>query len=243
MHQLVKFLRDEIQIPNDIKILAGMDAWFEPLPGHGDFRNADAVIVEPNTPTEIIYGDYTLNRTAIITHILEAIRLISPGPETARMTNFWMTKGLLAGDEAAQIGLGSQLADIIPDTMPLADTTRDVLLNARSEQSDLARSLQDLHAMIDRPIGVMTCIFQYMPDGRPVSWPADFRDNVLAAAAALDLPVFEPWRLVQQYGVDVTLKEDRRHWNEEFVPTISRAIIDFATDVARGQRYTASAVA
>ena len=243
MRQLVRFVRGEIQIPAGIKVLAGMDPWFEPRPGIGDFAEADAVLLEPNTAVEIIHGDYVLNRTAIVKHILEAIRIISPGPETARQTNFWMSRGLLGGNDVSQRELGRQLVSLIPETMPFADLVRDVLMNARSEQGDLALGLRDLRAMIDRPMGVMTYIFQYMPDGRPISWPSDFRDDVLAAATALNLPVFEPWRLVEQYGAEVVLKEDRRHWNETFMPTISQAIVDFAAEVAHGKASVASAVA
>jgi hypothetical protein len=53
----------------------------------------------------------------------------------------------------------------------------------------------------------------------------------------------EPWRLVTQYGVAAALSEDRRHWADGFLPTISQAIVDFAAEVARGRGYAESAVA
>ncbi len=243
MIQFVRLLRGEIVLPREIKELAGVDARFEPLPGIGDFANVDVVLVEPSTPFDIVLGDYLLNRTAIIARIVEPIRAANPEPKYARMSNYWMTKGLHAGDVAVQESLGAELAERLPDTMPLADIARDVLMNARAVQRDVSQGLGELRAMIDRPMGVLTFIFQYLPDGRPVSWPAGFRDDMLAAAAALNLPVFEPWRLVEQYGVAATLKDDLRHYKDEFMPTVSQAIVDFAAEVVAERPATARAVA
>jgi len=243
MIQFIRMLRGEIVIPPEIKELASMDARFEPLPDIGDLANVDVVLVEPSTPVDIVFGEYLLNRTAIIARIVGPIRAANPEPKFARMSNYWMTKGLYAGDVAVQQSLGAELAERLPCTMPLADVARDVLMNARAVQRDVAQGLGELRAMIHRPMGVLTFIFQYLPDGRPVSWPAGFREDILAAATALNLPVFEPWRLVEQYGVSTTLKNDLRHYKDEFLPTVSQAIVDFAAEVMAERPAAACAVA
>ncbi|MGI8839357.1 MAG: hypothetical protein ACR2F8_00995 [Caulobacteraceae bacterium] len=243
MIQFVRMLRGEIVLPPEIKELAGMDARFEPLPGIGDFAGVDVVLLEPSTPVDIVFGDYLLNRTAIIARIVQPIRDANPEPKYARMTNYWMTKGLYAGDVAVQESLGGELAALVTGDTPLERAARAVLIEARAIQRDVAEGMGTLRAMIDRPMGVLTFIFQYLPDGRPVSWPAGFRDDVLAAATHLNLPVFEPWKLVEQYGVAATLKDDLRHYKDEFLPTVAQAIVDFAGQVRTQKPAAARAVA
>lgn len=242
MVQLVRFLRGELFLPPEIKQLAGIDLGFEPLPNIRDFADVDVVLIEPSTPIDIVYGAHVLNRTAIIARIIEPIRATHPEPEMARQTNYWMTKGLYGGDVATQQRLAAELGELLPDATPLADTARDVLMNARAVKRDVAEGLGQLREMIDRPMGVLTFIFQYLPDGRPVSWPAGFREDVLAAAEAMNLPVFEPWTLVEQYGVAASLKDDLRHYRDEFMPTVSQAIVDFAAGVI-AEQTSACAVA
>jgi hypothetical protein len=236
--QFIRLLRGEISIPGPIKTLATIHANFQPHPSIGDFRGFDVVLLEPSTPTDILLGDYALNRSAIFRDIVLPIRAANPGPDVAKMTNHWLNKGLLGGDEATQSELGRALINLMPRTLPSLDTYCDVLMAARPRQQDVAEGLRHLHAMIDRPTGVLTFTFRFMPDGRPVSWPAGFQEAVVSTAADLALPVFEPWRVIEtavaQQGVDAVLMPDLRHYADDFMPVMGRAIVDFAVSVAHG---------
>jgi hypothetical protein len=242
--QFIRAVRGEISVPEPIKQLAGFNKDFQPNPSIGDFADMDAVLLEPNTPTDIVYGDYTLNRTAILMKILLPIRAAHPDLETAKMTNHWLTKGLLGNDEAAQKALAKTLVGLMPKTLPFFDILCDVLMSARTRQQDVADGLRVLRSMIDRPTGVLTFTFQFMPDGRPVSWPAGFQDEVLSTANALALPVFEPGRLVEklveQHGAAKVLMPDLRHYSDDFMPVVGRAIADFAATVARSDSHWAT---
>ncbi len=234
--QFIGLLREEITVPGPVKRLAGLAEDFAPYPSIGDFRNFDVVLLEPSTPIDIMYGEFALNWTAIFKDIIMPIRAAHPGPEVAKMTNHWLNVGLLGGDEAKRVQLAGQLNDLLPKDSPSAEVFSDVVLTARARQHDVAMGLRALHGMIDRPTGVLTFTFRFMPDGRPVSWPAGFQDEVVSVAAALAMPVLEPWRLIEalieRHGVSAVLMPDLRHYADAFMPIIGRAIIDFALDVA-----------
>jgi hypothetical protein len=235
--QFVRMLRGEISPPEEIRALAGFEADFQPNPAVGDFSAMDVVLLEPSTPIDIMYGGYALNRVALRQRVTDPIQAANPGPDVAKIASRWLHKGLLGGDEAAQIQLAGELMKLMPKTLPGFDTLCDVLVSARSRRHEAAEGLQVLCSMIDRPLGVVTYTFRYMPDGRPVSWPPGFNDELLSAAAALGLPVFEPWKLTvelfEQHGVATVMRADMQHYADDFMPVVGRAIFEFATTVAR----------
>jgi hypothetical protein len=232
MVQFIRFLRGEIVLPPQVKLLTGMNEHFRPLPSAGDFADVDVALVEPNTPTEILYGDFLLQRNAVISHIIDPIRIAHPDPAIAKMAGNWFMQGLISGNEATRLDLGSKLAALVPPS-PMADVARDVLLTARGERRDVEEGLRALQAVLHRPIGLLTYIYQYMPDGRPVSWPAGFRDDLLHAAGSMKLPIFEPWTLVERVGVKVALTDDLRHYRDAFMLPIGEAMVSFAGEVVR----------
>ena len=229
--QLIGVLRHEVTLPPGVKRLAGLPAAFQPLPGIGDLRNVDVVLVEPNTPVEIVYDSFALQRNAIINSILVPIRSANPGPEVAKMTAHWLVRGMMREDDSAR-RLGVDLAKLVPDSMPLADIARDVLVHARGDRRDVMTGLRHLRSILERPMAVLTYTPHYMPDGRPVSWPAGFREDMLSAAAELRLPVMEPWKLVEKHGVAMALI-DYGHYTDELNLIVGRKILKFATRSCR----------
>ncbi len=81
-------------------------------------------------------------------------------------------------------------------------------------------------------MAMVTYTYRYMPDGRPVTWPAGFREELLDAAAELELPVFEPWKLVQEHGVARAL-QDIGHYTAGFDVIMGEALVDFAARTTR----------
>lgn len=238
--QFIRMLRGEISPPPEIRALAGFRADFQANPAVGDFAAMDVVLVEPSTPIDIVYDGYALNRVALRQCIADPILAAHPGPDTAKTVSRWLHKGLLGGDEATQAELGERLVKLAPRSLPAVDTFCDVLLSAKSRKHDASEGLRTIRAMIDRPLGVLTYTFRYMPDGRPVSWPPGFHDEVLAAALDLGLPVFEPWKftteLFEQHGVAKVMRADLQHYADDFMPVVGRAILEFAGAVAGGER-------
>ena len=67
MFQAIALYRGEIAMSPEIRNLCGVRLAFEALPGAGSFASVDVAIVEPVSPVEIKFREYTINREAIVT--------------------------------------------------------------------------------------------------------------------------------------------------------------------------------
>lgn len=228
MFQIVDFLDGVTAIPREVKPFIGMDADFKPLATADFRRDTDIVVIEPNTSMEIHFDNFILNRTALTAAIVEPIRKLDPSQEMAKKTYTWLNKGVLGGDAFMRKEIGKDLASFVSGRLPACEIIGDILLNATAHQADIQKDMQSLHHLLNHPMALVTFTFEYLPDGQPVSWPANFMDDTVAAARKLGAPIFEPFKLVAEHGVEQALKPDRRHYADDFVPIVGKAIVDFA---------------
>jgi hypothetical protein len=140
---------------------------------------------------------------------------------------------LLAANKEVQADAASALDAMIPADFADRERLVDVLHNARAIERDAEADLAALAARIPIPVGVVAYAFGYLPDGRPMFWPANLNITLKAAATALGLPFLEPWRLVEQHGVEIALKEDLRHYRDDFVPVVADLIAEFAASLMK----------
>jgi hypothetical protein len=229
MRQAIAVLRGERDVPQQIRPLCSMRPNFVPVDSAVDFRDVDVALLEPAIPIEISFRGYTLNRTSLFQQVVAPIRV--RGREANKWAAQWLRVGLLSLNEEARAEAADELVDFIPASMPDADFVRDVIVEARSTRQAALSGFEQMRAIIGRPIGVVVYIFQYMADGRAVSWPAGYHEEVAAAAGALDLPMFEPSEVVRKYGVRTALGPDFRHYTEAFRPIIADALVAFARSV------------
>jgi len=89
-------------------------------------------------------------------------------------------------------------------------------------------------------MGVVVYVFQYLEDGRAISWPAGFHEEVLEAATELDLPMFQPAQFVRDYGLKNAMKDDLRHYSDEFSPVIGNELIKFSQEILDRSRAIAA---
>jgi hypothetical protein len=231
MTQTVEFLKGLREIPPEFRVLSGVSPLLQPLPEGDDFRDLDLVLAEPGSPVDITFRGFAINRGRIADQVVNPIEAVVP--EARKITTKWVRLGLMEMNEEARKELGAQLLEFVPDDA-MADMRRAIITEARATPSDVAGGLKRLRELTNRPIGVVIFVFRYMPDGRPVSWPAGSREGAIAAAKALDLPYFEPTPLVQARGVPHALEKDQRHYTAEFLPVIGDAIVEFAQKVHAG---------
>ena len=133
-------------------------------------------------------------------------------------------------DDEVRKDLGARLTALLPDDEN-RELRRAVLAETRAVKSDIAGGFRKMRELLGCPLGAVIFIFRYMPDGRPIVWPAGSRDEVIRAAQELDLPTFEPTSMVQEYGVEAALERDMQHYSEAFLPVVGAAIVRFAQDV------------
>jgi hypothetical protein len=190
-------------------------------------------LTEPNTSHEIILDGIYINRRPVL-QLLGNLK--SMVPEARQLAPRWFDKGLVAMDEAVRRATSEQLLTMIPDTFPRRALLAAVLSRARGAKADPKVGLERLASVLHCPLGVITFTWAYMPDGRALSWPAEFYQEIVDAAAELRLPVFEPRRVVEQVGAPFAVESDLRHYTPRFMPVIAKPMVAFALDVAAGPR-------
>jgi len=231
MVQFFQVLRGELEPPPELKVLAGYRANFE-RPSPARLAEVDVVLIEPNTTDEIHYGGFVLARMGVVNEVIRPLEKARPEREVAHMLNEWWVKGLIGRDETVRSTLAAKLAPLVPAEWPNADLIRDVLTNAHGVLGDVMVGVTDLVPLVDKPVGLVTCSFQYMPNGRPMHWPPNLREEVVKAGEVFGMPVFEPWRMVKALGVAKTLMPNLKTYRDEFRLPLGDAIVDFAASVA-----------
>ena len=178
---------------------------------------------------EISFDGYIINRNPVL-RMLIPLKKISP--YASKIAFHWYRKGIVGMDEDIKRVSAKELIPLIGSGFPNRDLTIALLMGATGHRTDLRGSLEKILARVAVPIGVVIYTFVYMPDGRSVGWPAEFTPQLLGAVSALDIPIFDPRRVVKEAGVSVALKKDLRHYTESFMPIMAKSLIEFAVDTA-----------
>lgn len=230
MFQIVEILRGQRKIPEEFQLISRMTE-LRPVSGAADFGDIDVALLEPASPIELTFRGVAFHRNAITTRFLMPI--MARGREERKVGAAWLRQGLVGLNEAIRAEAAAKLADYVVGDTPEDDFARALFLEVRSKKTDVLSGFIKMRELLNRPIGVVCYNFRYMPDGRPISWPAGFREDVLAAAQQLNLPVFDPAPMVQEFGVDAALAEDLGHYSEDFMPVAAEALVGFAESVHR----------
>jgi hypothetical protein len=227
--QAIRFVRGEFDIPRGLRALCALPdgpdeaaSWSPTAP--------DLVLVEINSPVRIAYGPYSLCRATLNENLLN--RLGKKSEEIYLAASRWYAFGLMEDNGEMRAETSEILLDALanePD-FPNAELARSILTETvphRRDFEEIVAGLATLRALIDAPLAMVTYTHQYMPDGRPLPWPADFVEVQEAAAERLGLPVFRPSRIVRARGFATAMREDGIHYQEAFVPTLAEAMLAF----------------
>lgn len=230
MFQIVEILRGQRTIPEEFQSISRMTE-LGPVPNAADFGDIDVALLEPASPIDLTFRGIAFHRNALTTRFLKPI--VDRGMEERKVAAAWLRQGLVGLNETIRAEAGAKLAGYIVGDSPEDQLARALFLEVRSSKTDVLGGFIKMRELLNRPIGVVSYVFRYMPDGRPISWPAGFREEVLAAAQHLNLPVFDPVPMVQDFGVGAALAQDLGHYSEEFMPVAADALIDFVESVHR----------
>jgi hypothetical protein len=233
MFQIVEILRGQKKIPEEFESITPMTE-LSPVRRACDFGDIDVALLEPASPIELTFRGIAFNRNAI------NLRLLRPSAglneKGRKLAAIWLRQGLVGLNDTIRGETAAALAEHVTGDTPGDALTRALVLEARSSKSDVLGGFIKMRELLDCPIGVVSYVFRYMPDGRPVSWPAGFREEVFAAAQQLNLPIFDPAPLVQASGVETALMPDQRHYSERFLPMAGAELVEFARSVHRSAK-------
>lgn len=230
MFQAFDILLGKRDVPAEIRPLANIQPNFVARPTAAGFNEVDAVLVEPSSPINLVYRGYHLHRNRLTHAVIAPIKATSR--EAAKAASQWFRTGLIGLDDEVRGKAAEELVKHIPADLPDKDLVADVILETRSNKADVLAGFKGISSIVQRPMGVVVYVFQYLPDGRALSWPEGFLEEIVAAAQELDLPIFQPAEVVRSYGVKEALGDDLRHYRAEFNPVVAEALADFADLVA-----------
>lgn len=236
MFQLLDFLDGRIDISERHRAICGYRETYEPGTGAYGFSGADVCLIEPNGVVDAEWEGLCINRAQIQAMVINKVKPI--GRDVAKAANTWYNKGLLACNDDVRTEQASQIVAQMPADFEDREFIADVLVNARGTRRDVKADIAALVERIPVPIGIVAYAYQYLPDGRPMFWPADLQEQIKAAIAPFGLPYLEPWKLVMEHGGEAVLKPDLRHYREEFIPTVTAMFARFAEEVAQSARVT-----
>jgi hypothetical protein len=230
IEQLFRILNGDLRMPPALWPFAKYVEDFRMIPGGINLEDVDVVLVELNTPVDIKFRSFYLNRAGVGQRVVYPLGLV--GRQAKKSVNAWFKNGLLANNRALQLELAEELIPLIPQDVPNPKLVSLILREAQAERRDLFEGLAKIRELAGhRPLGIMTYIFQYLPDGRIITWPERFRDEVIAFATNHGIPLFDPPSLVLKHGLETALGSDLRHYREDFLPTVGAALVDFTRQV------------
>lgn len=225
--QLLAVLRGTKDVPTEIRSLARIPFSLRPVVSAQGFHEIDVALVAPSSPIELTFRGHFVNRQAL--RDLVTAHLPVDAREGPKLLHHWLKVGLAARRERVRADAAAQLLALMYDKSSTAELARAVVEETRSYRARMEGNLRALRDLLGRPIGVLLYYFRYMPDGRPLSFPPGFHDELVAAAKLFDMPVFDPAPLVFQYGAGAALNTSNfRHYSTEFLPVAGDALVDFA---------------
>ena len=241
MFQIIEVMQAQRDVPAALRHLTSVPEDLGPVAGADTFAGLDVALIEPASPVELIFRGVFLNRTRIAQVLLKPLR--ERGGEFVRMSAKWLRVGLVGRNETVRVETASQMLRCITGDRAEDELARAVIGETCAVKTDIGGGFRKMQALIGCPIGAVIYVFNYMPDGRPVHWPAGLSDEVLAATREMDLPVFDPVPLVQSYGPAEALMRDLSHYNDAFLPVVGEALVQFALSVHARARHRTCASA
>lgn len=233
MTQMIEILRREREVPRELWPLCRMNNRFVRAMRTGDFHKLDVALIEPALPIEMRFRGISISRDGLLIEVLKPIEERG-GKPAAKLATRWLRQGLIGMNEQIRAETGEKLLQFIPGTTDADELARAVIRDIEIAKSDLVEGFRKVRSLLDCPLGVAIYVFGYMPDGRIISWPPGFREDVMAAAGQAGLPMFEPTPRVLEFGVARALEDDSRHYAEPFLPVIGKVMIAFARAVKDG---------
>ncbi len=184
---------------------------------------ADVVLCEICNPVEILFDGWQLNICSVLGGI--CADAAKQDAETGDAARQWYYRGLMQGDDAIRADAAEKYLALYPERDEQSAGRREIVKYARVRRVDddaLEAEFRNLNAAIGKPTGIVTHIIRYMPDGRPISWPPDFRNRVIDLAARVEVPLLDPCQLVLRHGIDTALmKGNVIHWSTDFLPAVA----------------------
>ena len=203
IRQVLEVWRGEREIPDDIRALCATARRLRLPRGSAPFRYIDVALLEPVSPVELVFRDYSLSGAEIFKTLLGPVRAL--GPDEARAAGRWLRAGLLRGDEVKRAKGAAELVELLPRIKEGAEFAEAVILETRSRVVETADALRAVQTLIGRPVGVITGSPEHLAVGQTGKSGDSFQDELTFAAQQLNIPVFDVSDVVSRHQFDASM--------------------------------------
>ena len=230
-NQLVDFLDGSFDIPLWIRRLMFGDPMHRPTPEQAShIRKAHVALVEMSTPLDYVCDGFYLN----INRFEEAIeRELRDLAIDKKVLSGWRS-ALLKSNEDVRADLAAKIVAQIPTDTEIQRNMAAFVAGTRSitrTPDEMRTALGEVREKLGMPLGLIIHNFQFMPDGRALSWPASFKNDSVAVAQSLDIPTYDFAEFVVREGVAKIMADDRRHWNKAHYFTLGEMLYNFGASI------------
>ena len=229
--QLLDFVTGNLDIPECIRRLTYADRSHRPSDAQGAaIHDSDIVLVEMSTPIEYLFDSHLLNINLFEEVMLQELASLAAHK---KLISSWRSS-LLKGREDVRAETAAQLYQLVPHATEQQENLARFIRDTRTrilDANEMTNALGELRDRLGKPMGLVLHNFQFMPDGRPVSWPPEFKAQSAEVAKRLDMPNLDFAEFVGRHGVGRVMAADRRHWEPRFYPRIAEHLYDFAASV------------
>ena len=131
MSQMVAFMRGDMELPPEVKLLTGLSASFEPLPEVKSSDAFDVVLAAPSAALELTFRGYAINRGSMNQYVYDPIRAISP--EVYKLIYNWYQNGVATQNEDVQRDTAEKLIAKLPENHERLELAKMILRELRAE--------------------------------------------------------------------------------------------------------------
>ena len=234
--QLLAIFQGEASVPDRLWSYCYLGVPHVPDAAQRSFLSTlDFVFIELSALAEYRVGPVVLNAR----RIRDMAARIAAMPDVPKgAADIWLDR-LGSAEPGARRDAAKAILNVYPRDTPEHEVEREIIAELRIRNSRLT-DIGDTLVMIREAfpqarVAVVLFHFCYMSGARAIDWPPELNRHAIAATRDLKMPVFDPAGLVRQYGNDVALDEDQRHWAPAFNAVVGRSLVDFARAHAAGR--------
>ncbi|MGX5832029.1 hypothetical protein [Mesorhizobium sp. 43Arga] len=224
--QLLEFLTGSNTIPQHVRRFCYLDSSREPNKAQMAIPyTADLIIVEMSTSIDILYDGFVVNTNRFQEIILPELEHLNV---PSRIVAKWRSS-LVKQNESDRAKYATQLLELVPSTEEF-EWLHDLVGRTTTRQlnvDEMTDYIGRIRETVDVPLAMVHHNFRYMPDGRPVSWPTELKDQSIEVAHRLKAHELDFAPFVARHGVKRVLADDCRHWNPAFFPEIANHLYKF----------------
>lgn len=234
-NQMMDFLDGRFDMPLWVRRLTFGDPMHIPTQAQvAHLRAAHVALIEMSTPIDYVYEGYYLNINRFEDTIFELLRELAIDKKLVSSWRSAIKNAAVKGVDDTRRQLANTIADQIPvDT----EEQRNMAAFIRGTRAvirtvdEMRGALGELREKLGLPFGMILHNYQFMPDGRALSWPASFKTDSAEIARDLGMPTYDFADFVLRQGVANIMADDRRHWNKAHYFPLGRMLYDFAAGI------------